>query len=555
MIPFERSWLPTVPLLLLSAVVRAADGMPPADSPPAAIDRMEFERHLARIASDEFDGRKPGTRGERLTVGYLVEQFRHLGLHPGNGTSFLQEVPLVEITAAPDASLRLGSQSLHYPDEAVFWTRRVQPRSGLADSPLVFVGHGVVAPEYGWNDYAGIDMHGKTAVILVNDPGFATGDPDLFRGRAMTYYGRWTYKFEEAARQGASGALIVHETEAAAYPWHTVESSNTGPQLSTSTADGNAGRSAIEGWIPIEIAQRLFTEAGLDYVQQRLAASRRGFRPLDMHLTASASVHNSIRRTRTTNVVATIPGKFAPGDYVIYSAHWDHLGHAATAVAGDAIYNGAEDNGTGVAGLLALAAAFERAGAPPHRTVVFFAPTAEESGLLGTEYYVQHPLFPLARTVADINMDTLNFGAPTRDISVVGAGASELDRVLARAAALQGRVPAPEPTPEKGFFYRSDNFNFAKAGVPALYVKTGVDDRELGRAGGSARLDEYYAKRYHQPADEYRPGVDLRGPVETLDLLYLVGRDLAMGTDFPEWSVDSEFRAVRARSRPKPAAR
>jgi len=512
-----------------------------------AISAEEYARHIAALASDEFEGRKPGTAGERKTVEYLVAEFKKLGLEPGNGDSFLQQVPIVEITAGSDAQLRLGATDLQYMRDMVIWTKRLVPEITLTDSPLVFVGHGVVAPELGWNDYAGVDMRGKTAVILINDPGFATNDPQLFRGRAMTYYGRWTYKFEEAMRQGAAGALIIHDDVPAAYPWDTVQNSWSGPQLDTVAADGNAGRAAIEGWITRAAGDALLRQNGLSYEQMLQAASRPGFKPVELAQRASGSLRNAIRRSSSPNVIARLPGSKHPDEYVFYMAHWDHLGRAFGR-SGDTIFNGALDNATGTSGLLTIAKAYSEMRRRPERSIVFLAVTLEESGLLGSAYYVANPVYPLNRTVAAFNMDAITWGGPTKDVTVVGYGASELEDYLVRAARRQDRVVMPEPTPENGFFFRSDHFNFAKVGVPALYIKLGVDDREKGAEWAKARNAEFTLKDYHKPSDEFRPDIDLRGGLEDVTLLYDIGRTLANERRFPQWYPQSEFRAARDRS-------
>ena len=539
----ERGTSLFVPLALLIGAAAA-----PAAPAGRQVTLADYERHVATLASDEFEGRKPGTAGEPKTIAYLTAEFQKLGLAPGNGESYVQSVPIVEITAASDATLRLGARDLKFPDEAVFFTKRVVPQVSVVDSPLVFVGYGVVAPEYGWNDYAGIDMRGKTAVILINDPGNATGDPKLFGGRAMTYYGRWTYKFEEAARQGAAAAIIIHETVPAAYPWETVQNSWTGPQLDKASPDDNAGRVAVEGWITEKEGDTLLQAAGLSYAEAKRRADQQGFRPIPLGVTASAQLRNSVRRTQSANVIAKIPGARRPGEYVFYMAHWDHFGRAIGR-SGDTIFNGALDNATGTAGLLAIAAAYRRAPRPPDRTVVFLAVTGEEQGLLGSAYYAANPIYPLAQTVAALNMDAIDFGGPTRDITVIGYGASELERYLAVAAKRQQRVLKPDPNPERGFFYRSDHFNFSKVGVPSLYIKLGIDDRDYGAAWGQKRLDDYIARDYHKPSDEYRAGMDLRGGLENLQLLYEVGSVLANERTFPNWYPQNEFRAIRDRSR------
>jgi Zn-dependent M28 family amino/carboxypeptidase len=532
-------------LLCLMAAITGCAGLGRMQAP--AISAEEYARHIATLSADEFEGRKPGTAGERKTVEYLVAEFKKLGLEPGNGDSFLQQVPIVEITAGSDARLQLGSAELKYMQDMVIWTKRLVPEISVADSPLVFVGHGVVAPELGWNDYAGVDMRGKTAVILINDPGFATNDPKLFRGRAMTYYGRWTYKFEEAMRQGAAGALIIHDDVPAAYPWDTVQNSWSGPQLDTVAADGNASRAAIEGWITRSAGDALLRQNGLSYEQMLQAASRPGFKPIELAQRASGSLRNAIRRSSSPNVIARLPGSKHPDEYVFYMAHWDHLGRAFGR-SGDTIFNGALDNATGTAGLLTIAKAYSEMRQRPERSIVFLAVTLEESGLLGSAYYVANPVYPLNRTVAAFNMDAITWGGPTKDVTVVGYGASELEDYLLRAARRQDRVVMPEPTPENGFFFRSDHFNFAKVGVPALYIKLGVEDREKGAEWAKARNAEFTLKDYHKPSDEFRPGTDLRGGLEDITLLYDIGRTLANERRFPQWYPQSEFRAARDRS-------
>jgi Zn-dependent M28 family amino/carboxypeptidase len=537
----DRLWVFWVPALLAGCAAA------PTAAPPVAISATEYQRHIVTLASDEFEGRKPGTAGERKTVDYLVAEFKKLGLKPGNRGAWTQEVPIVEITAGSDAELSLGEASLAYGKDMVIWTKRVATEVSLTESPLVFVGHGVVAPEAGWNDYAGVDMRGKTAVILINDPGFATRDEKLFRGRAMTYYGRWTYKFEEAARQGAAAAIIIHDDEPAAYPWDTVQNSWMGPQLDTASPDGNAGRIAIEGWVTRAAGEALLQANGLTYADLVQAASRPGFKPIELRQQAGGRLRNAIRRASSSNVLAMIPGSKRPDEVVVYMAHWDHLGRSLGR-SGDNIFNGALDNASGTAGLLAIAKAFAESPRRPERSVVFLGLTLEESGLLGSAYYAANPVFPLRQTVAALNMDALSWGGPTRDVSVIGFGASELEEYLAAAAKTQDRVLREEPTPEKGFFYRSDHFNFAKVGVPALYFKMGVEDRENGVEWARAKQAEFTLRDYHKPSDEWRPGTDLRGSLEDLELLYAVGARLAREKRFPQWYPTSEFRAARDRA-------
>jgi Zn-dependent M28 family amino/carboxypeptidase len=535
--------------VLVFTLLLASCAAQQSEEPPAKrVDETTFRRHLAALSGDDFEGRKPATRGEENTVEYIRQQFAAAGLKPGNGATYYQSVPLVEITADPNITLTVfrDDQKLEfaYPKDTVVWTKRVVPGAALEQSELVFVGYGIVAPEYDWDDYAAADIKGKTAVILINDPGFVTQDPKLFAGRAMTYHGRWTYKYEEAARQGAAGALIIHDTEPAAYGWDVVESSWTGPQFDQVSADGNAGRVAIEGWISGSTAEAVFRLAGLDLAALKAAAVKRDFKAVPMNVRASVGVNNSIRRSNSSNVVGILPGSERPDEYVLYMAHWDHLGKSTT-VSGDPIYNGAIDNATGVSALITLAEAFGRAQPRPERSIIFLAVTAEESGLLGSAYYAAHPNYPLERTAAVINMDALYAGGPTRDVSVIGYGSSELEEYLSEAAEAQDRVLKPEPTPEKGFFYRSDQFNFAKRGVPALYTKLGIDDREHGAEWGQKQQADFIAQDYHKPSDEYDPGTDFRGSLEDVELFYAVGYRLSREKDWPNWFDDNEFRATR----------
>lgn len=536
-------------LAMLAALAVSACAERDTDDPAAGeITAEEFAAHVRTLASDEFGGRAPGSEGEARTVAYLEKQFRAIGLAPANGDSYRQEVPLVSITAenVSPLTVRGGEDTLElrYGEDMMVWTKRVVEGVGLEDSELVFVGYGIVAPEYEWDDYRGLDVAGKTVVILVNDPGFATQDETLFNGNAMTYYGRWTYKYEEAARQGAAAALIVHETEAAGYPWLVVSGSWSGEQFDLVTADGNMGRVEVEGWLSEAAATRLLAAAGQDYAALRARAAQRDFEALPLGLEAAVSFDNTLSKSDSYNVAGVLRGRERPEETVIYGAHWDHLG-VARSMLEDRIYNGATDNASGIAALLEIAQAFAALEPAPARSVVFLAFTAEESGLLGSAWYVSHPLFPLAETVANINMDAMTLLGPTEDVTVIGYGNSELERYLERAAAAQGRRLEPEPTPEKGFFYRSDHFNFAKRGVPALYAKGGVVHRERGRDYGLAWNRDYVENRYHKVSDEYDPQWDLRGVVEDVQMLYRVGRELAQGEDWPNWHAGNEFRAAR----------
>jgi Zn-dependent M28 family amino/carboxypeptidase len=535
---FQRT-IPCLQMAVFAASGVSAGSSRNADLASAlkSISQDELKADIRILSSDEFEGRGPSTIGEERTLRFLKDGFEKLGLRPGNGASYFQEIPLTEITSRPDADLTVSggnaNDRLRYRDEYVASTMRAIEHSGLEGSEMVFVGYGIVAPEWGWNDYDGLDVRGKTVVMLINDPGFATGDPGLFNGRAMTYYGRWTYKYEEAARQGAAGALIVHETEPAAYPWGVVTNSFTGPQMSFATADRNMSRAAVEGWLTIEATRKIFRQAGRDFDELKGEAARRGFMAVPLGLKASISLENSIRNVASSNVLALLPGGGRKDECIIYMAHWDHLGIDTTR-ADDPIFNGALDNATGVAGLLELAAAFTKPEKRPSRSVLFVAVTCEEQGLLGSEYYAEHPVFPLDRTVAALNMDAMNIYGPMKDITVIGYGNSELDDYLADAARAQGRVVRPDPQPEQGFFFRSDHFSLAKRGVPVLYAGGGTDHVVHGPEWTRAQRDKYTAENYHKPSDEFDPAWDLSGAVYDLRLLFMVGYRLAGESTFPD---------------------
>jgi Zn-dependent M28 family amino/carboxypeptidase len=519
--------------------------------PSTDIEETGFRDGVRVLASDDFEGRRPGTPGEEKTLGYLVGQFRKLGLKPGNGDSYLQQVPLVEILAGNDATLvvagRGGAQPLEYAKDMVIWSEREVPEASLQHSELVFVGYGIVAPEYEWNDYAQVDVHGKTVVVMVNDPGYGSKDPQVFRGNAETYYGRWTYKLEEAARQGAAGVLLIHDTGAAGYAWNVVVNGTSGPQFEAAVPDGGTRRMAIEGWISAAAARAMFNRAGLDFDMLTAAAARPGFKPVAMGLEADAAVHNTIRRFSSSNVIALLPGTARKHEYVIYTAHWDHLGRQ-----GAAVFNGAVDNASGVAGLLMLAQSFSRTQPPPDRSIAFIAFTAAEAGLLGSAYYVENPIIALRQTAGVLNLDAMHIGGPTRDVMVFGYGNSELEDYLREAALLQGREVRPDPNPEQGFYFRSDQFSFARSGVPALYAKAGLDDSARGPVWGQAQLDDYLAHRYHQTGDKYSADWDVRGTLDDLRLYYEVGNRLAHSRRFPRWYSNSEFRMGHSRAHDAP---
>lgn len=511
-----------------------------------AINPAGFARHISVLASDAFEGRKPFTRGEDSSIQYLAAQFKQLGLKPGNGNSYFQEVPMVSISSKPAGNLVIkgphGELSLQYLEDFVAATRRVQEQVTIPTSELVFAGYGIVAPEYNWNDYKGLDVKGKTVIVMINDPGFA--DSTLFKGRVMTYYGRWTYKFEEASRQGATGVIIIHETAAASYPWKVVRSGWSNSKLHLQTANNNMHRTALEGWITLDAAKKIFQLAGVspDIMQQ---ARTKGFKPVDLHLNTSLVINNTIKKSTSHNVLAILPGAKRPQECVVYSAHWDHFG-IGEPVKGDSIYNGAVDNATGTAGLLELATAFTKLPQAPARSILFLSVTGEEQGLLGSEYYAAHPVFPMEKTVADINLDVLNTFGRTRDITVIGYGQSELDEYALRAAQKQGRITVPEANPEGGWFFRSDHFNFVKKGVPGLYIGPGNDALGHEPGWGKEQTAAYNRLRYHSPADEFDANTwNLEGMVEDIRLLFDVGYQLSNENTFPAWKKGSEFKAYR----------
>lgn len=518
------------------------------DAALASITAESLSKNTEILSSDRFEGRAPASQGEELTVQFMKDEFEKLGLKPGNGESFFQEVPLVEINSIPTEDLAIKgadeTKKYAFKDEFTALTLRVVDEVSLDDSEMIFVGYGIIAPEYDWNDYEGIDVKGKTVVMLVNDPGFATEDPDFFTGRAMTYYGRWTYKYEEAARQGAAGAFIIHETEPAAYGWGVVRNSFTGPKFNMFSEDKNLSRCAAEGWLSLDISEDILGMAGQSLEDLKVRAIKHGFKAIPLGLKASLNMKNSVRESTSRNVIAVLPGTDRADEYIFYMAHWDHFG-IDTSLEGDQIYNGALDNATGTVGLLELARAFQSLDTPPRRSIAFLAVTAEEQGLLGSLYYATHPIFPTAKTVAGINMDALNIYGRMKDITVVGYGKSELDKYLEEAAAEQGRRVEPNPTPEKGSYYRSDHFSFAKQGIPALYAGTGNDHVEHGKEWTREQKDKYSAEKYHKVTDEFDPNWDLSGAIEDLRLLFKVGYELSMEDTFPNWKEGNEFKAKR----------
>ncbi|HZI87144.1 MAG TPA: M28 family metallopeptidase [Pyrinomonadaceae bacterium] len=532
----------------------------PAELKPAldTINANDILQHTRVLSSDEYEGRGPGTKGEELTVKYLTEQFQKLGLKPGNpdGT-YVQQVPLVGFTAQPTASFTAGAKtiSLEFPKDYVAVSRRFVPESKVENSDVVFVGYGVVAPEYGWDDYKGVDVRGKTIVMLINDPAVPDAadpsklDTKMFKGNAMTYYGRWTYKYEIASEKGAAAAIIIHETGPAGYPYEVVSGSWSRENFDIQKPDKNMGRVAVESWITTDRAKELFTAGGQDFDALKKAAVTKDFKPVTLNAKANFDLKNTLREINSNNVVAKIEGSDAAlkNEYVIYSAHWDHLGRDPK-LQGDQIFNGALDNASGTAALLDIAKSYTKFATPPKRSVLFLAVTAEEKGLLGAKYYAANPLYPLNKTLANINMDGVNQWGRTKDITMVGDDNSTLIDVLRETAAAQGRKVNPDAEPEKGFYYRSDHFEFAKVGVPALYTDSGTDFIGKDPQYSKQKRDEYTEKDYHKVSDEIKPDWDLSGAVEDAQLLSIIGYRVAQGEKYPEWKAGSEFKAKRDES-------
>ncbi len=524
----------------------------------AAINAGDFVEHVTTLAADAFGGRGPGTPGEDASVDYIKTQFARIGLQPGNGSDWFQTVPMVETTADESTSLKLDvagkPQELKFGSDMVIGTRTGQTDVNVKNSELVFVGYGVDAPEQEWNDYAGIDVKGKTVVMLVNDPGFHANDEKLFDGKRMTYYGRWTYKFDEAARKGAAAALIIHDTEGASYGWDVVKNSWSGPQYDLPAKDDPAPRLPAQGWITGDAAKALFAGAGLDLGKLRAAANKRGFKPVPVKATMSFDLKsNSIEKT-SRNVIGLLPGSETPDETIIYMAHWDHLGtHAGEA--GDNIYNGAVDNATGVAGILEIAEAFRKAPTPPRRSILFLAVTLEESGLLGSKYYVAHPVVPLDKTVAVFNIDALSPIGKARDATVVGLGSSQLEDLLKTVLAGQQRKAMVEDNTAAGYYFRSDHFNFAKAGVPSLYLDSGTDLVDGGKSAGEATGKDYTEHRYHKPGDQFDAATwKLDGIIQDLETVQTVGASLANDGQWPNWYEGNPFKAARDAMRPSATA-
>jgi Zn-dependent M28 family amino/carboxypeptidase len=542
-------------MALIPAVVFAQ--YPPHPVTSAAICAADLSARDRAISDDYFQGRTPGTIAGEASAAWIADEMKRIGLRPGFGTSYFQPVPAVAISLdAAKSSFAIdtprGTLTPKPLDDVVYWTPRYEQKTiKVMASPLIFVGYGVVAPEYRWNDYAGVDVKGKTVVVLINDPGNEDPrpDPNFFKGRAMTYYGRWTYKFEEAAHHGAAAVIIVHETEPAAYGWQVVRNSNSGTRLWIKSADNNSSVVAVESWITLATAHDLFKRAGLDYDHLKALANRRGFKPVPMNgETLNVEAHSTISFVTSRNVIGVVRGGVHPDDYVLYTAHWDHLGSKPGITGSAGIYSGAVDNALGVSGILEIAEAFTHTKSRPKRSIAFICWTMEEQGLLGSQYFAAHPLWPLKHIVGGINLDANLPEGRAHDLILVGRGSSQLEDILAKSLQGQHRILTPDPEPEKGHYFRSDHFSLAKVGVPMLAPGGGDDLLVGGTAAGQAARDDYREHRYHETTDKWNPNWDLSGPIEDLQAYYWFGQDLANSNLWPAWYPDSEFRAVRESS-------
>jgi Zn-dependent M28 family amino/carboxypeptidase len=543
-------------LLTLSASLIFVTGCEPAATPetkakPPIASAADIGRRIERLASDEFEGRAPATPGGQAASQYIADEMKAAGLEPmGENGTYFQSVALTAQTVLPSSNMSISNGDTEVIDgnnidDAVFWTKRLDETVNIEDSEVIFVGYGVTAPEYGWDDYAGLDVKGKTVVMLVNDPGFATKDESLFKGNAMTYYGRWTYKYEEAGRQGAAAAIVIHETEPASYGWNVVSGSWSGTQVDLVRPDGGASRTQLEGWITDEKAEALFNSAGLDFTEMKAVAATKGFKPVSLpDVTLDATINQTIQTTTSRNVAGGIKGTTHPDEYVLYMAHWDHLGRKDSLEGDDKIYNGAVDNATGTAAILEIGEAFVQQGAP-ERSAIFVAVTAEESGLLGSAYYAEDPLVPLEKTVSGINIDAILPLGKTKDMKVIGFGASQLEDRLKTVLDPRGMYIVPDDKPEAGYYYRSDHISLAKKGVPMLYSDPGNNHVTNGLTYGEDFAKEYNKERYHEPGDEYDNSWDLSGIEQSSEILFELGYGLANSQDWPNWYEGTEFRALR----------
>ena len=538
-------------ILLLAILASCSQKVSDLQQAENSINATDMEKHVIALASDEFLGRQPFTEGEEITVNYLKSVFESLGLEGANNGSYFQEVPMVEITFGSPEKLELkapnGIVELELIKDYVFSTSQVKEQINIENSELVFAGYGIVAPEFNRNDYEGLDCKGKTVLVLVNDPGLVTQDPTIFNGNAMTYYGRWTYKYEEAARQGATGVLVIHDTKGAGYPWEVL--TNTADnKLFIQSEDGNLSNCELNGWITDKATSRLFEQCGLNFKELSKQALSSEFKPVSLNTKISLTMNNKLRYASSKNVLAMLKGTDLADECIVYTAHWDHFG-VGPIMNGDSIYNGAADNGIPIAAMLETAKAFTNLKQKPRRSVIFLAITAEETGLLGSKYYVEHPVIPIQKTAANLNYELFLPIGRMKDVTITGFGQSELDGYVEEAAKEQDRYIMADPFPEKGMYYRSDHFSFAKMGVPSLFVKGWSDHREKGKEFATEKINYYWANTYHKPSDEYDPATaDLSGNVEDAKLFFKIGMKLAMENNFPKWSAGSEFKAIREKS-------
>lgn len=517
------------------------------------IEAQTIKSHIAVLANDSLQGRRPFTVGETKTVNYISAELKKVGVEPGNGDSYIQKVPMVEVTSTPSATMEIsgknGKFSLKAVEDFVAFTRREQDTIQLKNSPLVFAGYGIVAPEFKWNDYKNLDVKGKTVVVLISDPGFKSKDKTVFRGDTMTYYGRWTYKFEEAARQGATGIIIIHQTEPASYGWSVVTNSNTGARLYLQDKDKHRSRCKLEGWMTENAATKLLANAGITG-DIREYARKKDFKAVELKQSVTVGLSNKFKYSTSQNVIGRIKGTKRPDETIIYTAHWDHLG-IGPKVNGDSIYNGAVDNASGVAAMLAIAKAFQDKKEKPERSIIFLAVTGEEQGLLGSEYYALNPIYALNKTVANLNMDALGFYGETKDISLKGKGQNEIEDYIVNVLTENNLVAVGDTRPSAGSYYRSDHFNFAKVGVPAIDLVNGFDSKEYGAKWGQEQRLSYNEKQYHQPSDEYSEQINVGGFTQIANILFSVGSKLSNETTFPGWKNGSEFKAARDKSMEK----
>jgi len=535
--------------LILSVTLLLTSCQPDYQKAESTINSKDMKRIVTEFSSDEFMGRKPFTEGEEKAVDFLINEYKRIGLEPAVNGSYIQEVPMVEVKNTPDEkmkfNIRYSSLELNYKDDFVAFSKQLVDEINLKNSDIVFAGYGIVAPEYNWNDYEGIDVKNKTVIVLVNDPGFGTEDKDFFNGNAMTYYGRWTYKFEEAARQGAKGILIIHETEPAGYPWSVVLNGATIPKLYLKPDDNYLSMCEMEGWITNNAAHELFSLTGSNLDELKEKAKKPGFEPVNLNARINFSIKSSHQFATSKNVIGLLPGSDRADEVIIYSSHWDHLG-VGEPMNGDSIYNGAVDNGTTTAWMLEIAEAFARLKRSPSRSIMILSPTAEEQGLLGSKYYVENPVFPLNKTVVNINNDLLLPFGPYKDIMITGYGQSELDDYIKRFAEKYDRYVLPDPNPHTGMYYRADHFSFARAGVPAMFARGNCDSREYGKEWAAQMEQEWLNYYYHKPTDEYDPKTwSFEGIVEDAKLMFRIGYELANSDYFPKWKEGSEFKKIR----------